>query len=240
MRGAWCVFLHTTRHVLLKSAMMWRTTWTKLILFAFHRLYNELAWTYDLVSWVVSLGDWRAWQRTVLPYLNEGTVLEIAHGPGHLLVDLHAAAAQVIGLDLSAAMGRLAQKNMHRAGVNIPLTRGQVQALPFAAASFDNVVSTFPAEFVAEMATLQEVYRVLRPHGQFLIVPEGHLTGRGPLFWLVELLWRVTLRGKPDEQMWQPFVARLEQAGFSVAIHPITLKSSGTTVIVATKKDRPL
>ena len=219
---------------------MWQTIWTKLILFAFHRLYNELAWTYDVVSWVVSLGDWRAWQRAVLPYLHEGTVLEIAHGPGHLLVDLHAAATHTIGLDLSPAMGRLARKNMRRAGVNIPLTRGRVQGLPFAAASFDNVISTFPAEFVAERATLQEVGRVLRSRGQFLIVPEGHLTGRGPLFWLVELLWRATLRGKPDEQVWQPFVARLEQAGFSVAIHPIHLKFSGTTVIVATKKDRPL
>ncbi len=219
---------------------MWQTIWTKLILFAFHRLYNELAWTYDVVSWVVSLGDWRAWQRAVLPYLHEGRVLEIAHGPGHLLVDLHAAASQTIGLDLSPAMGRLARKNMRRAGVNIPLARGRVQGLPFAAASFDNVISTFPAEFVAEMATLQEVERVLRPRGQFLIVPEGHLTGRGLLFWLVELLWRATLRGKPDDQVWQPFVARLEQAGFSVAIHPIHLKTSGTTVIVATKKDRPL
>jgi ubiquinone/menaquinone biosynthesis C-methylase UbiE len=212
--------------------------WLKLILFAFHRLYNELAWTYDWVSWVVSLGDWRNWQRAALPFLTGQTVLEIAHGPGHLLVELHAAAYQVTGLDLSPAMGRLAQKNMRRASVNLPLVRGNVQVLPFASEQFDNVLSTFPAEFMAERATLQEVWRVLRPRGQFVIVPEGHLTGRGPLFWLVELLWRVTLRGKPDEQMWQPFIARLEQAGFSVAIHPIQLRTSGTTVIVASKNDR--
>jgi len=212
--------------------------WLKLILFAFHRLYNELAWTYDWVSWVVSLGDWRNWQRAALPFLTGQTVLEIAHGPGHLLVELHAAAYQVTGLDLSSAMGRLAQKNMRRASVSIPLVRGNVQVLPFASEQFDNVLSTFPAEFIAEMATLQEVWRVLRPRGQFVIVPEGHLTGRGPLFWLVELLWRVTLRGKPDEQMWQPFVARLEQAGFSVVIHPIQLRTSGTTVIMASKNDR--
>ncbi len=212
--------------------------WLKLILFAFHRLYNELAWTYDWVSWVVSLGDWRNWQRAALPFLTGQTVLEIAHGPGHLLVALHAAAYQVIGLDLSPAMGRLAQRNMRRVGACIPLVRGNVQVLPFTSGQFDNVLSTFPAEFMAEMGTLQEVWRVLRPRGQFVIVPEGHLTGRGPLFWLVELLWRVTLRGKPDEQMWQPFITRLEQAGFSVVIHPIQLRTSGTTVIVASKNDR--
>jgi len=227
-----------THHVLLKCTLMKQSLWYKLILFAFHRLYNELAWTYDAVSWVVSLGDWRGWQRAALPFLRGKTVLEIAHGPGHLLVDVNAAAYQTIGLDLSPAMGRLARKNMRRAGVCIPLTRGMVQALPFAGGQFDNVLSTFPAEFIAEMTTLQEVWRVLRPQGQFIIVPEGHLTGRGPLFWLVELLWRVTLRPRPTAELWQPFIARMEQAGFAVTLHPVALKRSGTTVIVASKKDR--
>ncbi|MEI2607791.1 MAG: class I SAM-dependent methyltransferase [Candidatus Promineifilaceae bacterium] len=217
---------------------MAQSIWYKLILFAFRRLYNELAWTYDAVSWVVSWGDWRAWQRAALPFLAGRTVLEIAHGPGHLLVDVHAAAYQPIGLDLSPAMGRIAQRNMRRAGVSIPLARGNVLALPFAAARFDNVLSTFPTEFIADRRTLQEVWRVLRPRGQFIIVPEGHLTGRGPLFWLIKLLWRVTIQGQPDEKMWQPFITRLEQVGFSVIIHPIPLRSSGTTVLIATKNDR--
>lgn len=226
-----------TLHVLLKSRLMAQSIWYKLILFAFHRLYNELAWTYDAVSWVVSLGDWRGWQRAALSFLQGQTVLEIAHGPGHLLVEVNAAAYQTIGLDLSSAMGRLAQKNMRRAGVCIPLTRGNVQALPFAGEQFDNVLSTFPAEFIAEMGTLEEVWRVLRPRGQFIIVPEGHLTGRGPLFWLVDLLWRVTLRPRPTEELWQPFITRMEQVGFAVTLHPVHLRRSGTTVIVARKKD---
>ncbi|MCZ7544410.1 MAG: hypothetical protein M5R40_13175 [Anaerolineae bacterium] len=37
--------------------------WWALVRFGFRLLYNELAFTYDLVSRVVSLGQWRAWQR---------------------------------------------------------------------------------------------------------------------------------------------------------------------------------
>lgn len=217
---------------------MKQTIWLRVILFAFHRLYNELAWTYDWVSWVVSLGDWRSWQRAALPFLHGETVLEIAHGPGHLLVDAAAAAYQVIGLDLSPAMGRLARRSLARARVDVPLVRGMVQHLPFLPEQFDNVLSTFPAQFITEKVTLAEVWRVLRPRGQFIIVPEGHLTGRGPLFWLVQLLWRATLRGKPDETTWQPFVTRLEESGFAVTLHRVQLPHSGCTVIIAQKRQK--
>ena len=63
--------------------------WQKLVSFGFRLLYNELAWTYDLVSWVVSLGHWRKWQTAVLDYVQGPAVLEIAHGPGHMLPLLH-------------------------------------------------------------------------------------------------------------------------------------------------------
>ncbi|MCB9446672.1 MAG: class I SAM-dependent methyltransferase, partial [Ardenticatenaceae bacterium] len=43
--------------------------WKKLIRFGFRLLYNELAWTYDAVSWLVSLGDWRSWQQAALPFV---------------------------------------------------------------------------------------------------------------------------------------------------------------------------
>ncbi|MBM4425321.1 MAG: hypothetical protein FJ030_18410, partial [Chloroflexi bacterium] len=33
-----------------------------LLRLAFRLLYNEFAFTYDLVSWAVSVGQWRQWQ----------------------------------------------------------------------------------------------------------------------------------------------------------------------------------
>ncbi len=35
--------------------------WVGLIKFGFRLLYQEMAWTYDWVSWLVSLGEWRRW-----------------------------------------------------------------------------------------------------------------------------------------------------------------------------------
>src|SRR5262245_42103543 len=63
-------------------------------------LYNQLAWTYDLVSWIVSAGQWRAWQRSALPFLPGRPVLEVAHGTGNLLLDLLSLGLEPVGLDL--------------------------------------------------------------------------------------------------------------------------------------------
>ena len=72
----------------------------------FHLLYNQMAWTYDLVSWTVSVGQWRSWQRASLPYLRGRRILEVAHGTGNLLLDLVSLGFQPVGLDLSPTMGR--------------------------------------------------------------------------------------------------------------------------------------
>src|SRR3954453_16307386 len=120
--------------------------------FAFGLLYNQLAWTYDLVSWVVSAGQWRAWQRSALPFLPGRPVLEVAHGTGNLLLDLASLGLEPIGLDLSPAMSRLASAKLKRrlgsAPLPVPLLRGSVQALPFAGSSLSSVVSTFPTDFI--------------------------------------------------------------------------------------------
>ena len=97
----------------------------------FRLLYNEFAFSYDLVSWLVSMGQWRSWQRTALPYLKGRRVLEIAHGPGNLLLDLTALGFEPIGLDLSVAMGSIAQRKLNSRGLVIPLLRARVQQLPF-------------------------------------------------------------------------------------------------------------
>ena len=74
--------------------------WFTLVGFGFRLLYNEFAWTYDGVSWLVSLGDWRRWQVAALPFIVGRDVLEIGHGPGHMLLALQNAGFAVVGLDL--------------------------------------------------------------------------------------------------------------------------------------------
>lgn len=149
-----------------------RSLWRCFIRTFFRLLYHELAWTYDLVAWLVSLGQWKAWGRTAIPYLCGKHVLELAHGPGHLLAAMHHAGFAPIGLDLSPQMGRLALRRLRGDGVPMPLlVRARAQALPFRSAVFDSVVSTFPTEFIVAPATLQEIARVMTPEGCAVVVP---------------------------------------------------------------------
>ena len=149
--------------------------WTAAVRLAFWVLYNPLAWGYDWVSTVVSVGHWREWQRAGLSRVRGKRVLELAFGTGDGLCDLHAAQHQVVGLDLSPSMVRITQHKLRRLGLSIPIVRGRAQQLPFADACFDAVVATFPAEFIVARPTLSEIGRVLKPGGQAVIVAMAEL-----------------------------------------------------------------
>jgi len=169
--------------------------WWRLVRFGFHLLYNQFAFTYDLVSKVVSLGAWRCWQRASLAHLNAAPgapILELACGTGDLQLDLHAAGFHVFGHDLSPHMARIASNKLRRLHCAPRLSRGKAQALPYPAAAFVAVVSTFPADFILAPETLREVHRVLQTGGRFVIVPNGVLSGGGALVGGIEWLYRVT------------------------------------------------
>jgi ubiquinone/menaquinone biosynthesis C-methylase UbiE len=218
--------------------------WQKLIRLGFRLLYNELAWTYDLVSWLVSFGDWRSWQRAALPFIQGPDVLEIGHGPGHMLLALRQAGFRVVGLDLSATMGRQAQK---RLSGTVPLIQGDVTALPIETAVFDTVLATFPTEYVVDPATLLSVGRVLKGNGRFVIIPEAHLTGTGWLTRFIEWLYAITGQRQGPfataddgdwsaHPAWQKFNERFTAAGFRLEREQIHLRRSMVTVLIACKR----
>lgn len=170
-----------------------------LIRLGFYLLYYQLAWTYDLVAWSVSFGQWSTWRRLALPFLQRGPTLELAYGTGGLFVDMLAAGLNPVGIDLSPYMARLAGKRLRRKQVAIRLCRARAQALPFPANYFANVVATFPADYMLQHETLAEIRRVLRdpddnhaPPGRLVIVAEGILRGPWPLRPFVEWLYEFT------------------------------------------------
>jgi SAM-dependent methyltransferase len=167
--------------------------WRQLIAFGFRLLYNELAWLYDPVSWIVSRGLWRRWQQVALPYLPRGgTVLEVGCGPGHLLLDLAAAGYRPVGLDLSPAMLRQARRRLQRQGLALPLCRGRAQGLPFLARTFDAVVLTFPAPFVYDPTWIGYLAHVLKPGGRLIVVETASFGGHTPSDRCLEWLYRLT------------------------------------------------
>jgi ubiquinone/menaquinone biosynthesis C-methylase UbiE len=182
-----------------------KTAWSRLISFGFRLLYNELAWLYDAVSWLVSRGLWRRWQRTALDYVPPGArVLEVGFGPGHLLVDLASRGYRPVGLDISRSMLRQARRRLQQAQFDVPLCRGLAQQLPFRAGAFDAVVLTFPTPFIYHPLWLENVRRVLQAPGEagqggrLILVLQATFERDRPLARFMEWLYRITgQRGEP-------------------------------------------
>lgn len=211
--------------------------WRALLRLFFRLLYNEFAWSYDLVAWAVSLGQWQAWGRAAIPHLvapqPHGRVLELAHGPGHLLAAMAARDLTPVGLDLSRHMGRLARRRLRRGGLVVPLVRARAQALPFRDGCFDSAVATFPSEFILDPATLRETARVLWPDGRLVVVAWARLSGHDPLSRFIGWLYRVTGQGKPLPGGGE---AVLVSAGFTPRVAWTRVGRSEVMTVVAQKR----
>lgn len=220
--------------------------WARLVGFGFRLLYNEMAFTYDMVSKAVSLGAWRCWQRTALKYLEVSTdarILELAHGTGDLHLDLYSAGYhKPVGYDLSPNMGAIARRKLMRQGIAACLVRGKVQRLPFPNGVFDAVVCTFPTDFIAERATLHEVHRVLKPGGRFVVVFSGSFIGNGLIVRFLEWLYSITGQHheKDDSlrsQIYKRLVQFFEESGFTAQVVQEPCPRSQAHLIVAQRTD---
>lgn len=208
--------------------------WLRALLRLFFKLlYQPLAWTYDWVAAAVSLGQWRAWVNSVLPFLNACKVLELGHGPGHLQeVLLRRGKGWCVGLDASPQMGRLAMKRLKRKNFLPALVNAQAQYLPFPANSFERVVATFPSEFIADPKTLAEIRRVLVPEGQAIVLLLAWITGNNLLN--RALRWLYSFTGETfewDDQFLEP----LRKEGFQAASKILKQENSSLLVILLKK-----
>lgn len=210
------------------------------IRFGFRLLYNELAWTYDLVSWTVSVGQWRSWQQQALRHIVGDKVLEIAHGTGNLQIDLAAARYKPVAFDLSPAMSGIAKRKLARRGLHPPFVRGRVQDLPFATGSFTSAVATFPTEFITDPRAVHEFYRILAEGGRMVFVPAATILPAHVLDrlarWLFEVTGQSARPGPTGTDILSERLAKAYgQAGFQVRVEAVTLPRSVVWVVIAQK-----
>ena len=203
---------------------------TRFLHFFFRHLYHGLAFTYDFVAAAVSFGQWNEWTKAALPYVEGTRLLELGHGPGHLQRLFPNLGLFAVGLDESAQMGRLARAQLERASQPVRLTRGLAQYLPFPAASFDAIVSTFPAEYIYDAQTLMEVRRVLKRSGRLVVLPAAWPKNRF-LGWLFKITGQspTEVREIVKQKVAQPFL----HAGFQTEVRTLDVKSGVLLLVIA-------
>jgi len=124
-------------------------------------LYSRWPQAFDPLAHFLTLGRFGAWRRSALDHLEGGRILEIGHGTGALLLDIARSGKHPIGLEISPAMQRVAQRRMRSAGVRVPCVVGDARALPFREGTFDTIVATFPTEYASIPSVLLGFRRLL-------------------------------------------------------------------------------
>jgi ubiquinone/menaquinone biosynthesis C-methylase UbiE len=203
----------------------------------FEKLYSSLAWAYDLIAWMSSMGQWRTWQSAALEGIPEGEILEIGHGTGHLLLKLKQLDRKAYGIDPSVQMTRIAAKRIRQGGYDPLIIRSKAQRLPLPEERFSIILSTFPSDYIFDADTLSEVYRILRPAGLFVIVGNIRITGRGLHDRFAACLYRITgqsgeiMRGWDEPFLDQGFSTQLDQLKQqrAIVVRVIARKNSART-----------
>jgi ubiquinone/menaquinone biosynthesis C-methylase UbiE len=98
------------------------------------------------------------------------SVLDVACGTGGVALRAARAGADVVGVDISADQLAKAHRAAESEGLAIRFDEGDCQQLPYAAAAFDAVASSFGAIFAADHErTAAELARVCRPGGRLAL-----------------------------------------------------------------------
>jgi ubiquinone/menaquinone biosynthesis C-methylase UbiE len=146
--------------------------------------YDEMAEQYDerikvYDSWLgVNLAE--EFRRVIerIPIKPSQRVLDISTGTGAVLFGIKEGYPNVnielVGVDLSLGMLRVAVRKFKQAGIEILLFHTRVKELPFKDESFDIITHTGGINTFADIpAALKEWVRLLKPEGTLVIADEG-------------------------------------------------------------------
>lgn len=143
---------------------------------------------YDRVARQLRDLGWHGINEMLAAGLGGGGLLELGPGPGYLGLELarRLGSRSLTGCEASPLMIQIARKNAAEYGMDADYVLGSAMDLPFPDGSFDCVVSSGCLhEWETPRRVFDEIWRVLRPGGQFCIAD----LRRDAAAWKQWLLW---------------------------------------------------
>lgn len=224
------------------------------------KLFDRIASTYDRFNHITSLGIDIYWRRVAIRGMQPvEQLLDVAIGTADVaLTALRRHKAQhVTGLDLSEEMMAIGQRKAERAGLGdkIEFVAGSALEMPFSDNRFEALTCAYGVRNFSDLDTgLSEMFRVLRPGGQ-LVILEFSYPQNPVIRWaydlyfshIMPLLGRVISKdagaytyflNSVKSFIWgEEMVEHLRKAGFADAQYR-TMTFGITTLYTATKRER--
>ena len=131
--------------------------------------YQRISPVYDKIEWLMER-RFKLWRQKLWQSVCGPEVLEVGVGTGKNM-EFWRADLEITAIDLTPGMLDIARHRAWSLDWDVDLHLGDVQLLEFPSASFDTVVATFVFCSVPDpVKGLRELGRVVRPHGQILLL----------------------------------------------------------------------
>ncbi|GAV22424.1 methyltransferase domain-containing protein [Carboxydothermus pertinax] len=147
------------------------------------------------------------------------TVLDLGCGNGQETIKAAKIVAPglVVGLDITEKLLEKGLRQAKEQGVNnVLFVRGEIEHLPFIAESFDVILSNCALNHARDkLKVYQEIYRVLKADGYFVVSDPVSLVELPPEIKKDEELWAQCFAGAEEESKYLRYI---EEAGFKLEI----------------------
>lgn len=142
------------------------------------KMFDSIAENYDTLNHTLSMGIDKGWRKKglrTLQKINPQSILDIATGTGDLAFEAYKLLKPkyILGTDISEGMMQVARYKAQKNGLSdkIRFERQDCMALELEDSSFDAAMVAFGVRNFEDLDKgLKEIYRVLKPGGQLMIL----------------------------------------------------------------------